>query len=91
MKKSPAGSDEQSSLLAILVSAGSLGLTLFICLCLGIAAGYWLDKELGTTPWLLIIGGLLGALSGFWSLYKKGLRYMQQSSAQGRKPHRGGK
>jgi F0F1-type ATP synthase assembly protein I len=34
-------------------------------------AGVWLDKRLGTSPWLLIGLVLGGSGLGFWSLYRK--------------------
>lgn len=32
-------------------------------------AGRWLDQRLGTEPWLLLLGVLVGAAAGFYSLY----------------------
>ncbi len=34
-------------------------------------AGEWLDRRLGTTPWLVIVGAFLGAAAGFLALYRK--------------------
>lgn len=34
-------------------------------------AGIWLDKRLGTSPWLLILFVFLGAGGGFYSIYLK--------------------
>lgn len=34
-------------------------------------AGRWLDARLGTDPWLLLIGVLVGASAGFFSLYRQ--------------------
>ncbi|HSU96132.1 MAG TPA: AtpZ/AtpI family protein [Gemmatimonadaceae bacterium] len=34
-------------------------------------AGQWLDRRLGTGPWLLIIGVFLGAGGAFYSMYRK--------------------
>jgi ATP synthase protein I len=42
--------------------AGSVGL--------GTLAGYWLDKKLGTTPWLLVVGALSGIGLGFYLFFK---------------------
>lgn len=64
----------------IAVSAAALGLTLCVSLGIGIACGFWLDEQLGTKPWGLIGGGLLGAVSGFWTLYKKAVRYMKDET-----------
>ena len=33
--------------------------------------GQWLDRKLGTAPWLLIIGVFLGAGASFYSMYRK--------------------
>lgn len=70
-------------LLDIVAVAASMGLTLFVAVCIGIFLGNTLDKFLGTTPWFLIIGALLGAVSGFWSLYKKALTYMKEEPGSG--------
>lgn len=43
--------------------AGAIILFLFL--------GRWLDERLGTEPWLLLIGVLVGAVAGFVSLYRQ--------------------
>jgi F0F1-type ATP synthase assembly protein I len=37
-------------------------------------AGIWLDKRLGTSPWLVILMVFSGAGLGFWSMYRKMIR-----------------
>jgi hypothetical protein len=32
--------------------------------------GMWLDRRLGTAPWLLIAGAALGGVGGFWAMYR---------------------
>jgi ATP synthase protein I len=34
-------------------------------------AGVWLDKRLGTSPWLLIVFVFVGAAGGFYSMYRR--------------------
>ena len=34
-------------------------------------AGIWLDRRLGTSPWLIILCVFLGAGAGFYSIYRK--------------------
>lgn len=34
-------------------------------------AGIWLDKRLGTSPWLVILMVFGGAGLGFWSMYRR--------------------
>jgi hypothetical protein len=41
-----------------------IGLVLFVTTLGGALAGRWLDEQLGTTPILIIVGFLLGALLG---------------------------
>lgn len=40
--------------------------TILVCLFIG----QWLDRKLGTTPWLLLAGVLLGAALGFWMMLR---------------------
>ena len=35
------------------------------------AVGWWLDGELGTAPWLMLSGIVLGAAGGFYSMVKR--------------------
>ena len=48
----------------------SLVLMLPSSIAVGLLIGYWLDKWLGTDPWLLITFLLLGIVSGFYSLLR---------------------
>ena len=40
----------------------------------GAWGGYWLDARLGTTPWLLLVGALLGITAGFYHFFSVVLR-----------------
>jgi len=40
------------------------------CMVVGVGIGYWLDGKLGTKPWLLLAGSLLGMASGFYHFFK---------------------
>ena len=53
--------------LQLVAAAGSLGLTLFV----NIFAGRFIDSCFETNPFGLIGFSLLGAVTGFWSLYRK--------------------
>jgi len=37
---------------------------------LGTLLGWWLDKKLGTNPWLLVVGSLFGIGIGFYAFFK---------------------
>lgn len=47
-----------------------LGWYVAAALLLGIGGGVWLDKALGTTPWLMLVGLALGLTAAFWGMYK---------------------
>ena len=68
----------------IVVIAGSLGLSLFVCICVGVAIGHFIDVHAGTSPWGLILFSFIGAISGFWTLYKKALSSQQDEARHGR-------
>lgn len=46
----------------------SLGIQLTASMCVFGWIGYWLDGKLGTRPWLMILGLMLGAGAGFYAL-----------------------
>ena len=48
----------------------TMGWSIAISVALGTFAGYWLDNKFGTTPWLLIVGALLGIAAGFVELVR---------------------
>jgi len=55
----------------------------------GLYAGQWLDKKLGTAPWLLMIGVFLGAGLSFYSMYRK-LMAAQAKDDEARRARREG-
>lgn len=62
-----------------LAELSSLGLVLPSSIAIGLFLGYFLDKWLGTDPWLLIVFTLLGVASGFLSLIR-GLRRLDRDA-----------
>ena len=57
---------QESNMLAM---ASSIGLALVFAILLGLALGYWLDKQLGTKPWLTLLCLLLGIIAGFKNIF----------------------
>ena len=47
-----------------------LGLQFVIAILLCLYAGMWLDAKLHTAPWLMLIGAILGASAGFYSMFR---------------------
>jgi ATP synthase protein I len=50
--------------------ASSIGLVLAVSITLGWAFGNWLDKKLGTAPYLMLLFTLMGIAAGFIEMIK---------------------
>ena len=46
-----------------------LGFSMAACIFIGVLGGHWLDRWLGTSPWLLIVCVVLGTAAAFKVLY----------------------
>ena len=46
------------------------GVEFAAAILLGVFAGQWLDRRIGTTPWFVILGVVLGGAAGFYNLYR---------------------
>ncbi len=51
---------------------------------LGTLGGWWLDSKLNTTPWLLVVGAVVGISTGMYAFIRAAL-------AAGKKPKDGAK
>ena len=70
----------------------ALGLEMAISVVIGMAIGYYLDKWLGTSPWLTIVWIGLGFAAGVRSLYRAAVQSgkdLKKNEEEKRKP--GGK
>lgn len=47
-----------------------LGVDLVANTIVGLAIGYLLDRWLGTSPWLMITGLVLGSVAGFLTIFR---------------------
>lgn len=52
----------------------ALGLEMAVSVLIGLAIGYYLDKWLGTGPWLTVLWIGIGFAAGVRSLYRAALR-----------------
>jgi ATP synthase protein I len=51
-------------------SYGTVGLEFALSIVVGLLGGQWLDKKLGTAPWLMILGLAYGIAAGTRALYR---------------------
>ena len=61
---------EEQSAWKALGELSTVGITLVLSTVIGLAGGYYLDKWLGTGPWLTLIGLGLGIAAGFVNLFR---------------------
>ena len=54
-----------------ILAASSIGIMLVAATAIGFASGFFLDKLLGTSPYLTLILFFLGIIAGFWSVIKE--------------------
>jgi ATP synthase protein I len=60
----------------------NLGTMLFACVAIGLAAGYFADDWLGTSPWLLLVGLGLGIAAAGVNFYRT-IRTLNQQDGNG--------
>ena len=54
----------------------TMGISVVICVGMGIFLGWQLDRWLGTTPWLVLVFTLLGLIAAIKSMYHMAKRVM---------------
>ena len=52
-----------------LAMLSQIGITVVVCIAIGVIAGRFLDDWLGTSPWLLLVFLLLGIGAAFKAVY----------------------
>lgn len=62
----------------------TIGLSFVFALVIGFAAGYWLDRTLGTQPWLSFVGFFLGLAAGVLNVYR--VLKLSNESARSHRP-----
>ena len=48
----------------------SLGVAMVAATIIGLGGGYYADRWLGTSPWLMLVGLLFGIAAGFVNLFR---------------------
>jgi ATP synthase protein I len=65
----------------------SVGIEFSVSTVIGMLGGRWLDGKLGTDPWLMIVGLLLGLVAGFRSLIRTARRVSQTAPRDNAENH----
>ena len=85
-----AGSSGQRAAAPSVGEYAGVGLQFALAIVVFMFAGMWLDRALGTSPWLLILFVFGGAAAGFYSIYRK-LMAAQRRADEARRAARGGR
>ena len=79
MRQSSSHNQSPMSIAARWVSIAS---TISLEMALPAAFGYWLDGQWGTKPWLVIIGAILGFITGMLHLLEVAKKESQKSEVK---------
>lgn len=65
-----------------------LGLQFALAILVFTFVGQWLDRRLGTEPWLLLVGVFTGAGGGFYSIYRRLMADLRRDEERKRREQR---
>jgi ATP synthase protein I len=80
MGEQPSRKNESGSLADSFRTIGALstvGISFVLAIVIGFACGYYLDKWLGTGPWLLLVFTVFGLVAGIMNVYKTAGRFLK--------------
>ena len=71
------------------LNASSVGLEMGVSVAIGLLVGYYMDKWLGTEPWLMLGWLLLGLVAGFRGVFRAVARAERAAEQDAREAPRG--
>lgn len=77
-KTNPARDEDRPSAFFEAARVSSVGLEMGVSILAGWGLGYYLDSQLGTDPWLMLVGLLFGVAAGFNGLLQTAKRVNRQ-------------
>jgi ATP synthase protein I len=82
--------EDRRQLIKSLGFLSGVGISMVAATFIGLAMGYYLDKWLGTTPWLTLIFLGFGIVSGFRNVYILTERELKRQQRENEKDHKDG-
>ena len=80
MDEQPLRKNQSGSLADSFRTIGALstvGISFVLAIVIGFACGYYLDKWLGTGPWLLLVVTVFGLVAGITNVYRTAGRFLK--------------
>jgi len=66
---------KKDSTIKEVLALSSIGMSFVICILIGLAMGYYIDKYFSTKPWFTLLFLCFGIAAGFKNLYEAVKRY----------------
>jgi ATP synthase protein I len=82
--------EDRRQLIKSLGFLSGVGISMVAATFIGLAMGYYLDKWLGTSPWLTLIFLGFGIVSGFRNVYILTERELKRQQQENEKEHKNG-
>ena len=80
---------KSKAILDVMGDVGTLGTHMVASTFVGLAIGYFLDKWLGTKPWLLLLFLLVGIVAGFKNMYSEAMKILARENKRHDDPDQG--
>ena len=71
------GSGSMAETMRTIGALSTVGISFVLAMLIGFASGYYLDKWLGTGPWLLLVFTLFGLAAGITNVYRTAGRFLK--------------
>ena len=66
-----------SETMRTLGALSTVGFSFVLAIVIGVAAGYYLDRWLGTSPWLFFLFFILGLAAGILNVYRTAGKFLK--------------
>jgi ATP synthase protein I len=77
--------EDRPRLIRTLGFLSSIGISMVAATFIGLAMGYYLDKWLGTTPWLTLVFLVFGIIAGFRNIFELTRRELKRQEDESQK------
>ena len=77
--------EDRPRLIRTLGFLSSIGISMVAATFIGLAMGYYLDKWLGTSPWLTLVFLVFGIIAGFRNIFELTRRELKRQEDESRK------
>jgi F0F1-type ATP synthase assembly protein I len=80
MASDPSSRSSRQQRISTIKTIGALstvGLSFVLAIVLGVAGGYYLDRWLGTSPWMFLLGFVLGIAAGVLNVYRTSQKFLK--------------